>query len=319
MFRMRLVGGTGVALLAMMALCPVSRANEVEAAGQNVSLGVTVVSLSDELRERMDYRSGVLVTGVTPGGLAEQGGITKGDVLVMVGSVTLRTVGDLARAESSIEPGQAVSIVFSRDGGRLIKIIKLETSTASTQEAEDVVADRAADAVSAVAPISDTSKPQPPAAPVPPEQQSSGFMRVGVRCEDLNPDLAAALGMPTGRGALVLQVVERSPAALAGVRPGDVITRVGEQRIWGSEHLMNAMESAPTPVSIALRRQGVERRVELRLEAPADPGKRGEVKEAQVEAANEALRALREEVRMLRREVEKLRGELAEIKGSNEM
>lgn len=51
---------------------------------------------------------------------------------------------------------------------------------------------------------------------------SHAFLGVGV--QDINPGLAAAFGLPHHEGSLVALVAPDSPAAGAGLRPGDVIT-----------------------------------------------------------------------------------------------
>ena len=46
---------------------------------------------------------------------------------------------------------------------------------------------------------------------------------LGVQIQNLTPDLAASLGAPSEKGAIVANVIEDSPAAKAGFRQGDVI------------------------------------------------------------------------------------------------
>jgi predicted metalloprotease with PDZ domain len=329
----RLGVGMGLALLALTALCPISHADEAEATGQGTSIGVTVQKLGDHLLERLSHRSGVLVTAVTPGGLADQVGIVKGDVLVVVGSVTLREPDDLVRAEGRIEPGQPVSVVISRDGGRLIKMLKLEpppapeTTAAETPEPEP-------SATQEPSPAPATLIEAAPALPAPSttaeNAPAGGLARLGVRGEELNPDLAAALGVPRGRGMLVLQVKERSPAALAGIRAGDVITRVGEQRIWGVEHLESALAGASN-ATIMLRRQGAERSVQIQLDAGTPPSETLTASEepailpstppaaiSQTNGEDASITQLREELRLLRRELRRLRDEVEWLKGGRE-
>ncbi|MEM1266258.1 MAG: Do family serine endopeptidase [Pseudomonadota bacterium] len=58
---------------------------------------------------------------------------------------------------------------------------------------------------------------------------------IGVQIQGVNPDIAESLGLDAATGALVSDVTEGSPAAAAGIRPGDVIltfagTEIGEVR-----------------------------------------------------------------------------------------
>src|SRR5262249_38598863 len=48
----------------------------------------------------------------------------------------------------------------------------------------------------------------------------------GARVQDLTPDVAGALGAGRNRGVVGRQVENRSPAASAGLRPGDVVTAI---------------------------------------------------------------------------------------------
>ncbi|HYC22630.1 MAG TPA: trypsin-like peptidase domain-containing protein [Candidatus Bathyarchaeia archaeon] len=48
----------------------------------------------------------------------------------------------------------------------------------------------------------------------------------GARVQDLTPELAGALGVPQSRGVVVREVEDRSPAASAGLRPGDLVLAI---------------------------------------------------------------------------------------------
>lgn len=51
--------------------------------------------------------------------------------------------------------------------------------------------------------------------------------RIGVRLLDMNAELAKAFGLDRPRGALVSHVERGQPADEAGIRPGDIVLRVG--------------------------------------------------------------------------------------------
>ncbi len=61
-----------------------------------------------------------------------------------------------------------------------------------------------------------------------------GFL--GVRPQDLTEDLSAQFGAE--RGALISQVTEQSPAERAGLKAGDVITKVNDTEIRDARHLL---------------------------------------------------------------------------------
>ena len=68
---------------------------------------------------------------------------------------------------------------------------------------------------------------------------------LGVSIQPMTADLAKAFGVSEAAGALVSAVVEGSPAAKAGVKPGDVITAYDGRKVARSEDLPRAVaESA---------------------------------------------------------------------------
>jgi serine protease Do len=64
---------------------------------------------------------------------------------------------------------------------------------------------------------------------------------LGVLTTDLSPEDAGRFDLPIDSGALVVQVVPRSPAREAGVRKGDIITALGDARIGGYGDLLGAL------------------------------------------------------------------------------
>jgi serine protease DegQ len=54
---------------------------------------------------------------------------------------------------------------------------------------------------------------------------------LGVGADQVTREVAAQLGLDRAAGVLVLEVADGSPAAQAGLRPGDVIVRIGDQPV----------------------------------------------------------------------------------------
>ncbi len=63
--------------------------------------------------------------------------------------------------------------------------------------------------------------------------------QLGIEIQDLRPALVKVFKLPNGGGALISSVVEKSPAAKAGIKQGDVITRVNGRDVKSSSNLKN--------------------------------------------------------------------------------
>ena len=81
---------------------------------------------------------------------------------------------------------------------------------------------------------------------------------LGVQTQALDEELAQALGMTPGRGAVVTRVRPGSPAAQIGVKPGDVIVEVNGKPVITPQDLANAEGLLPVnaPVALKLQREG---------------------------------------------------------------
>ena len=81
---------------------------------------------------------------------------------------------------------------------------------------------------------------------------------LGVSIQPLDPVLAEALGVKDKHGALVGGVIPGSPAEKAGIRRGDVITRIGALEIRDANELLNhiALLAPGQWVEIRLIREG---------------------------------------------------------------
>ncbi|MCD8514886.1 MAG: DegQ family serine endoprotease [Burkholderiaceae bacterium] len=84
--------------------------------------------------------------------------------------------------------------------------------------------------------------------------------RIGVAIDRINRELAESLGLPRAEGALIRGVENNSPAAQAGIQPGDVILRFNGTRIENSSDLPRIVgNTAPgTRVSVQVWRRGAE-------------------------------------------------------------
>ena len=81
---------------------------------------------------------------------------------------------------------------------------------------------------------------------------------LGVSIQEMTPTLAKGLGLEAGKGALVAQVTESSPAAKAGVRQGDVIVELDGHAVTRTEDLPRLVADLPAgrQVPIKVLREG---------------------------------------------------------------
>jgi Do/DeqQ family serine protease len=84
--------------------------------------------------------------------------------------------------------------------------------------------------------------------------------RIGLTTQDVPPEISNAVGPKPGHGAVVLEVAPDSPAAKAGLRPGDVVLSVNGRAVRSSADLRNQIGLAAVgdPQEFKVLREGKE-------------------------------------------------------------
>jgi S1-C subfamily serine protease len=75
---------------------------------------------------------------------------------------------------------------------------------------------------------------------------STGQGRLGLMLMGLTPQLRAYFGAPNDSGLLVAQVAPNSPASRAGIKVGDVITKVDNQNVESADDIASATQQQNT-------------------------------------------------------------------------
>lgn len=90
---------------------------------------------------------------------------------------------------------------------------------------------------------------------------------LGVQIQQVTPELADAFGLEQGQGALVSEVLDGSPAAAAGFRSGDLITRFDGHTIETMRDLPRLVASVKpgTEASVQVLRNGEEKLLEVEI------------------------------------------------------
>jgi len=88
---------------------------------------------------------------------------------------------------------------------------------------------------------------------------------IGAQLHPIAADLAYAMGLRMAAGALVTAVSEDSPAEAAGLRPGDVLTRVNGRRIIAVQGFVLRIHDLPSgsKLNLTISRRGRVRKLRL--------------------------------------------------------
>lgn len=93
---------------------------------------------------------------------------------------------------------------------------------------------------------------------------------IGVEPNELSPELAETFGVTAQEGVIITGVLQNGPAAQAGIRPGDVISRIADQPVGNVSELLTRVASLKPGVAakfLVLRR-------DQKIEIEVKPGLR---------------------------------------------
>src|SRR6185312_9051634 len=76
--------------------------------------------------------------------------------------------------------------------------------------------------------------------------------KLGVRIQALTPDMVSAMNLPSSNGAVVSSVDAGSPAAHAGLKQGDVITKYNNKPVADNNQLRNEVAGTTPGTSVPL-------------------------------------------------------------------
>jgi len=204
-------------------------------------LGVLISELSPELAESFAFegKRGLLVQDVTAGSAAEQAGLRPGDIVTQLDGQPVATVSAFRNAVARKQPGASVQLELWREG-------KAQTVSVKLGEVPG-----AADAA-ASGDTGDTTKGAPP--------------KLGLGLQDITPQLRQRLGLEAGEGGVVITTVKPgSPAASAGLAPGDVLQAVDGTTVESTRQAQQLLRGADLAKGVRLRvsRRGTGRFVFL--------------------------------------------------------
>ncbi len=194
-------------------------------------LGVSIQDVDGEIRDAMKLPSarGVLIADVQTGSPAAKAGILRGDVVSKVQGREVSTTGEFRNAIAAAGAGHTVDLEVYRDG-------KLRTVPAALGEATNDGAGHTAQ----------TAGP------------ATTHGLDGLTLSDLTPDARRTFSInDTGiKGVVVTDLAQNSPAARAGLRPGDVLMEVNRKPVTNVREFADTYGKAKGSVLLLLHRHG---------------------------------------------------------------
>src|SRR5262245_52265807 len=190
-------------------------------------LGVSIQPLTQDLAKGfgLSEAKGALVASVTEDSPAMKAGIKAGDVIVEYDGRKVGSSDELPKLVAVTPTGREVPVVVMRDG----KTLRLQAKVAALEEPDQKVAGEAGE---------------------------KG--KLGVAVEPVTPANAKQLGLKDGSsGVVVRRVEDGSPAANAGIQPGDVILEVDRQPVKDVASLKSLVDkhAKGTPMVVLLHRE----------------------------------------------------------------
>jgi serine protease Do len=200
-------------------------------------LGIIIESLSEQNRAEVfkGVDKGVVVRTIQADTPAAKSDLRPADVITDVDGVQVGSARELQNEILKKKIGVQVNLGVWRNG-------KKTTVSVTTEELP-----------------TDTSKlasNQPPSTP----GESNVASSFGLQVQDVSPELKQELGLKSNSGVVVTEVTPNSPAAVADIQTGDVITEVGRNQVTNTGSFQKALadQKGKPNLLLLLDRKGVK-------------------------------------------------------------
>jgi serine protease Do len=249
----------GAPLAAQRSGGPPHAPNATVLRGPGARIGAVVRDIDASAPERQREQGGAVIENVGRDTPAEKAGLKKGDIVIEFDGERVRSARQLSRLIEETPPDRTVKAAVVRDGR------KTEISIAPSADRRievaidgDRIRERLGDLAERLPNFSVELDPE----------GLGGRGRLGVTVEELTPQLAEYFG--ADQGVLVAAVAMDSPAARAGLKAGDVITKVDGTTVQSRADLVRALRNSrdDQEVTIGIVRQKKEDTLKATLPPP---------------------------------------------------
>jgi serine protease Do len=201
-------------------------------------LGIIIESLNEKNRVDMfkGVGRGVIVRTIQADTPAAHSDLRTADVITDVDGVTVGSARELQKEVLKKRVGDQVNLGIWRSGKKINVAVKTEELPTENKGL-------------ATAPSSSPSK-----------QNNGSTNEYGLQVQDLTPTLKQELGLTADSGVVVAGVAPNSPAAVADIQPGDLITEVGRTPISNLAEFEKALsgQNGKPSLLLLIDRKGVK-------------------------------------------------------------
>lgn len=208
----------------------------------------------------------VLVDHDAPAGKA---GLHEHDVVLQMNGQAIEGQDQMRRMLHESPPGKTIVLLISRDGQQITITTQMAVSQEEVEREASGQHIKVADPAPAVSDSADNSfAAASSSAPI----RGSSFIGsllmnpsyTGAMLEKMSTQLADYFGVSSGAGLLVRSVIDNSPAALAGMRAGDVVIRADAKPVATTGDWARALKNSHGhPLTIVVMRDKKEQTLTL--------------------------------------------------------
>jgi serine protease Do len=193
-------------------------------------IGVFIGNLDEELARSFGFqgKAGVLVQDVAPDGPGAKAGLAAGDIVMERDGKAVTDVSAFRNGIAASRPGTKVNLAVWRGGKR----VNLGVTLGELPDDDKSVARKPGKA---------------------PSNGSESESRIGLRLDDISPAQRERFSLGDTKGALIVGVAPSSAAEDAGLRPGDVITQIGNDAVSNAADAQRIVQKADKKAPLRLR------------------------------------------------------------------
>ena len=199
-------------------------------------LGIIIESLGDQNRAEVfkGVDKGVVVRTIQADTPASRSDLRPADVITDVDGVQVGSARELQNEVLKKKVGEQLTLGVWRNGKKMSVSVRTEELPSNPNKIGSI-----------------------PASPVPSESAASEF---GVKVQDVTPELKQEFGLKSDVGVVVTEVAPNSPAALADIQSGDLITEVGRNPVSNTQSFQKALteQKGKQNLLLLLDRKGIK-------------------------------------------------------------